>query len=109
MWAGRAKSQRRCGWGEPSPSEDVGGVSQVPAQIWPRHRCGRGEPSPGTDVDSPVTDGVWQAGAKCVYCRVSQASLDPLGITYIGTLISTICTLSVLIGTLSPIIGAVTR
>ena len=32
MWAGRAHPRRRCGWGEPSPGADVGGVSRVPVQ-----------------------------------------------------------------------------
>jgi hypothetical protein len=31
---GRAQSWRRCGRGEPSPGEDVGGVSLVLAQMW---------------------------------------------------------------------------
>jgi hypothetical protein len=34
MWAGRAQSRCRCGWGEPSPGGDVGGVSPVPVEMW---------------------------------------------------------------------------
>ncbi len=33
IWAGRAQSRRRCGWGEPSPGANVGGASPVLAQM----------------------------------------------------------------------------
>jgi hypothetical protein len=51
----RWRSRRRCGRGGPSPGADMGGVGQVPAQMWAgwaksRRRCGRGGPSPGADV-----------------------------------------------------------